>query len=55
MTSLGCGETWPHLAPAAQKFLHDELKAKDVAEAYLKSCGLSSRGRHCHYVSIPSH
>ena len=40
MTSLGCGETWEHLAPAAQKFLHDELKAKDVAEAALKSSGL---------------
>lgn len=40
MTSLGCGETWDHLAPAAQKFLHDELKAKDVAEAALKSSGL---------------
>jgi uncharacterized protein YbjT (DUF2867 family) len=40
MTSLGCGETWEHLAPAAQKFLHDELKAKDVAEEYLKGSGL---------------
>lgn len=40
MTSLGCGETWDHLAPAAQKFLHNELKAKDVAEAALKSSGL---------------
>ncbi len=41
MTSLGCGETWEHLAPAAQKFLHDELKAKDIAEAALKSSGLA--------------
>ena len=41
MTSLGCGETWDHLAPRAQKFLHDELKAKDVAEAHLRKCGLS--------------
>ena len=40
MTSLGCGETWEHLAPAAQNFLHDELKAKDVAEEALKSSGL---------------
>jgi hypothetical protein len=40
MTSLGCGETWDHLSPRAQKFLHDELKAKDVAERHLKSCGL---------------
>eukprot|EP01052_Picozoa_sp_SAG31_P008603 SAG31_NODE_437_length_15714_cov_8.527344_12_plen_459_part_00 len=40
MTSLGCGETWEHLAPAAQKFLRDELKAKDVAEEALMSSGL---------------
>ena len=31
MTSLGCGETWDHLAPQAQKFLHDELKAKELS------------------------
>jgi uncharacterized protein YbjT (DUF2867 family) len=43
MTSLGCGETWEHLAAPAQKFLHDELKAKDLAEAHLRSCGLSMR------------
>ena len=40
MTSLGCGETWDHLAPQAQKFLHDELKAKDVAEEHLLASGL---------------